>query len=240
MTDARFYVAAATLALLGWAGSAHAQPHTIAIIGTGNVGSALGERFGALGHRIVYGSRSPADAEVAALAARSGTGARAVLPAEAVRDADLVVLALPGGVVEEVVRSLGDLGGRIVIDPTNPYRAADDGYRDFAFDGSNAERIQTLAPEARVVKAFNTLNYTVMRDPAAAGGPVTIPLVGDDAEAKRTVAALARAIGLEAIDVGPLRHARVVEGFHLLRYNAGRTEGRFNYHLRLEPSAAQE
>jgi lactate dehydrogenase-like 2-hydroxyacid dehydrogenase len=76
MRNARLYVAAATLALLGSMAGAHAEQHAIAIIGTGNVGSALGERFGALGHRIVYGSRTPADAEVAALVERSGPGAR--------------------------------------------------------------------------------------------------------------------------------------------------------------------
>ena len=217
----------------GW--GARAQAETIAMIGTGNVGSALGQRFAELGHRIVYGSREPERDDVRALVARTGAGASAATPSVAARGADIVVLALPWEVVEAVTRDLGSLAGVVVIDPTNPRTTAADGLRDYAFAGSNAERVQAAAPDAFVVKAFSTLGVETMLDPASAGGPVTVPLVGDDARAKRAVAGLIRGIGLEPLDVGPLRYARIIEGLHYLRYNAGEIGGsRINYHLRLE------
>jgi hypothetical protein len=218
----RYPILLMTALAAGGAGlAARAGADTIAIIGTGNVGSALGPRFAELGHEIVYGSRDPGAADVAALVAATGEGASATTQAEAAQAADIVVLAVPWDVVEPLTRSLGDLAGRVIIDPTNPRRIAEDGLRDYAFDGSNAERIQALAPGAFVVKAFSTLGAETMADPAAAGGPVSVPIAGDDAAAKRVVAELVVGIGLEPVDVGPLRYAHVIEGLHYLRYNAG-------------------
>jgi NADPH-dependent F420 reductase len=215
---------------LSFGSAAHAE--TIALIGTGNVGAALGRRFAGEGHTVLYGSRSPAEAGVTDLVRVTGQGAVAVMPAEAAARARVVVLAVPWDVVEDVVRSLGPLDGKIVVDPTNPRTTAPDGLRDYAFPDSNAERIQRLAPGAAVVKAFNTLGAETMLEPQSAGGPVTIPVGGDDREAKALVVDLAREIGLEAIDVGPLRHARIVEGLHYLRSNA--VGGRVNFHFRPE------
>jgi predicted dinucleotide-binding enzyme len=142
------------------------------------------------------------------------------------------VLAVPSDVVETLTPELGDLTGRIVIDPTNPRIIADDGLRDFPFHDSMAERIQTLAPGAFVVKAFSTLGSYTMLDPALAEGPVSIPIAGDDAEAKRVVAELTSGIGLVPIDVGPLRYAHVIEGLHYLRTNAGEFgEARINFYM---------
>jgi predicted dinucleotide-binding enzyme len=85
-----------------------------------------------------------------------------------------------------------------------------------------------------VVKAFSTLGAETMLDPRLAEGPVTIPIVGDDRAAKEVVATLAREIGLEAVDVGPLRHARIIEGLHYLRANA--LGGRVNFHFPRDPA----
>lgn len=215
----------------GWAGG-QALADTIAIIGTGNVGGALGQRFAELGHTIVYGSRTPQRADVQALVARTGSNASATTQREAAEQAEIVVLAVPSDIVEALTPQLGDLTGRIVIDPTNPRSIADDGLRDFAFHDSNAERIQELAPGAFVVKAFSTLGFYTMLDPEVAGGPVSIPIAGDNPNAKRIVAELTSGIGLHPVDVGPLRYAHVIEGLHYLRYNAGQFgEARINFYL---------
>ena len=210
-------------------GSVSANAETVALIGTGNVGAALGRRFAEHGHAIFYGSRDAAAADVRELVAATGHGAMAVTPADAAARADIVVLAVPWSAAQDVVRSLGDLRGKILVDPTNPRVMAADGFADYPIDDSNAERIARLAPGAHVVKAFNTLGAETMLDPNLANGPVTVPIVGDDRAAKARVAALAREIGLEAVDVGPLRHARIVEGLHFLRANA--LGGRINYHF---------
>jgi hypothetical protein len=228
-TRIRSYLAAAAVAAGGGLGSVEASAETIALIGTGNVGAALGQRFAEHGHTIVYGSRNPTAADVRELVAATGHDAVAVMPADAAARADIVVLAVPWSAVEDVVRGLGDLRGKILVDPTNPRVMASDGFADYPIPDSNAEQIARLAPGAQVVKAFSTLGFETMLDPKVANGPVTVPIVGDDRAAKARVAALAREIGLEAIDVGPLRHARILEGLHYLRANA--LGGRINYHF---------
>lgn len=209
-----------------------ANADTIAIIGTGDVARALGPSFAAQGHTIIYGSRDPQRDSVRGLVAETGNGASATEPAIAVVDADMIVLAVPGLLVGEITRNLGDLAGKIIIDPTNPLEFEPLSLRHE--DGlSNAELIQSIAPDAHVVKAFNTLNWRVMVDPASAGGPVSIPLVGDDTDAMLRVAAIVRSMGLDPIDVGGLGNARWVEGLSvLLLNNMIRQTEPFNFYLR--------
>jgi predicted dinucleotide-binding enzyme len=210
---------------------------TIAVIGTGSVGGALGPEFAAQGHEIVYGSRDPGRDKVRELVERTGHGARAATPAEAAASSDIVLLAVPGMLVEEITLGLGDLAGKIVIDPTNPLVHRDDGMMDLGVETSNSEIIQAAAPEAYVVKAFNTLNWRTMVDPGTSGGPVSIPLAGDNVEAKATVAQLVEGLGLEPIDVGPLRHAGYIEGMLVLWINNRFVRGQpFDYYLRPQSS----
>jgi predicted dinucleotide-binding enzyme len=213
-----------------------AAAETIAVIGTGNVGSTLGPEFGALGHTIVYGSREPEREDVRALVARTAGNASATTPAEAAAGADAVVLAVPGTAAVEVTRSLGDLSGKIIIDPTNRV-GRDNGVmvHDVPGKGSNAALIQAAAPDAQVVKAFNTLNVAQMADPETAGGPITILLAGDDADAKAFVAELVEGMGLDAVDVGPLIYANTLEEMLILWANSLGTEHSFNYYLRPMP-----
>ncbi len=221
------------LALSAWMISLPAFAASIAIIGTGDVAGALGPEFAAQGHTIVYGSRNPDRDSVQRLVARTGANASATTPADSVRTADIVVLAVPGMLVAEITRGLGDLSGKIIIDPTNPLRRGPDGF-EHGVATSNAEIIQAAAPGARVVKAFNTLNWRTMVDPQSSGGPVSIPLVGDDAAAKRAVAELVAGMGLDPIDVGPLKYARWVEGMLILWINnryGGERRG-FDFYLR--------
>ena len=215
--------------------SVGAAAETVALIGTGNVGAALGRRLAEQGHMVVYGSRNPSASDVAALVRETGHGAVALPPAEAAARSRVVVLAVPWAAAEEVVRGLGNLSGKIVVDPTNPRVMATDGFADYpSLPDSNAERIARLASGAHVVKAFSTLGAETMFDPSVAENPVTVPVVGDDRAAKEVVAGLARQIGLEAVDVGPLRHARIIEGLHYLRANA--LGGRINFHFPHDPA----
>jgi 8-hydroxy-5-deazaflavin:NADPH oxidoreductase len=227
-----------SLPLLAGVGAA-ASAAKIAVIGSGNVANALGPGFAAQGHTIVYGSRNPGEQKVKDLIAKTGHGATAATPQEAVKGADIVVLAVPGTAAEQVTKSLGDLSGKIILDPTNRVdRNTSDGYANYGLastTGSNAELVQAAAPKARVVKAFNTLNVGQMVDPASSGGPVSIPIVGDDPQARAVVAELVKGMHLEPVDLGPLRYARVLEEMLVIWANA-RTHGApYNYYLRPMP-----
>ena len=206
---------------------------TIAIIGTGSVAAALGPEFAAQGHTIVYGSRSPDREDVLQLVANTSDDASATSPADAVVDASIVVLAVPGLMVEEITIGLGDLSGKIIVDPTNPLADGENGLVH-AVDTSNGEIIQAAAPGAHVVKAFNTLNWRTMIDPDSSGGPVSIPLAGNSSDAKAKVAELIEAMGLEAIDVGPIENSHWVEGMLILWINNrfGSDRPSFDIHLR--------
>lgn len=206
---------------------------TIAIIGTGDVAAALGPEFAAQGHTIVYGSRDPAKERTAALVAKTAHNASATTPAQAVKDADIVVLAIPGMMVEEITRSLGDLSGKIIIDPTNPLTESEKGFIH-SVATSNTEIIQAAAPNAFVVKAFNTLGWRTMVEPEESGGAVSIPLVGNDEDAKAAVAKLVVGMGLEPIDLGGAENARWLEGMLILWINNrfGSNREAFDFHLR--------
>jgi predicted dinucleotide-binding enzyme len=208
---------------------------TIAVIGTGNVGSALGPEFAAQGHTIVYGSREPNRDDVQALVRRTQGNASAKTPQDAVVGADMVVLAVPGNVAVAVTEGLGDLAGKVIIDPTNVV-TRENGHMMHGIPGkgSNAALIQAAAPDAFVVKAFNTLNWQQMVEPETAGGPITIMLAGDNTQAKETVARLARGMDLDAVDVGGLEQAHVLEEM-LVMWAGALGSHPFNYYLRPMP-----
>jgi len=204
---------------------------TIAVIGTGEVARALGPEFAAQGHDIVYGSRNPDSQKAKDIVAMTPGEAKARLPKESVRDASIVVLAVPGEMVEEITRGLGDLSGKIIIDPTNALIGDWETELSIGVSTSNGRIIQDAAPDAFVVKAFSTLNWRQMVEP---GGEISIPLAGDSDAAKAKVSKLVSAMDLNPIDLGNIDNARWIEGMTILLLN-NRISGRphFEYHLRV-------
>ena len=197
---------------------------TIAIIGTGRVGTALGTAFASAGHRIAYGSRQPRRNDVRELAEATGPHAFAATPAEAVAEAGAVVLATPWEATEEVVRQL-DLAGKLVLDTTNPLAFPD---LTPLVETSGGELVQAWAPKAHVVKAFCMVGADVMADPSFKGRVRPALLVaGDVPRAKRAAIELADAIGFEGLDAGGIERSRHLEHvaalwIHLAGSGAGR------------------
>lgn len=212
------------------------RTETIAIIGTGNVGSTLGKIWAAAGHTVIYGSRTPNASRVRNLVIETGHGSTATSQADAAQQGEIVLIPIPPTAIPDVLDALGDLTGKIVIDPTN-YWSFDDNFAISPIDprDSLAEDVQALATGANVVKAFNTLNYQVMEDPSLSGGPVTVPIAGNDTVAKERVARLVEDVGLEPLDVGPLQAAEFLE--EMLRLAIGfreiNPEIAFDYYLRV-------
>ena len=202
-------------ALILIAGAVHAE--TVAVIGTGNVGKALGTEFAGLGHTVVYGSRKPESEKTQELVDRT-RNAKAALPADAAAQADVVILATPGMVTEAIVKTLGDLSGKIIIDVTNPLIfEGNPPTVTYGTDRSLGEIVQEAHPGAFVVKAFNTINWRLMIDPPTPA-PV-IPLAGDDANAKKQVAEWVHAMGIDTVDVGGIYHARATEYMIVMMLN---------------------
>lgn len=180
----------------------------IAIIGTGSVGSGLAAAFVDAGHHVHLAGRTSAQATTAAAA----TGAEAAAnPASAAALADVIILAVPFGSVAELAGDIAPVvNGKVIIDVTNP--AKDDWSGPLFFGtGSGAEQIATWLPEARVIKAFNTLFAGNIANPSHDGLALDGFVAGDDAAAKATVLELVAAIGLNPVDVGQLSAARLLE-----------------------------
>lgn len=162
----------------------------IGIVGTGSVGRALGGGFARAGHAVRYGTRRPDDSGVSEVVGAI-EGAEAG-PVEWAAEAHLLVLAVPADAVAGVLEGL-DYDG-ILVDPTNRY--PDPG------EESQYALVSRLAPDARVVKAFNTVGAEVLADPAMDVAPATMLVAGDDVGAKETVLGLAADLGFDPLDAG--------------------------------------
>jgi 8-hydroxy-5-deazaflavin:NADPH oxidoreductase len=191
----------------------------IAVLGTGSVGQALATGLERIGEDVVLGTRDPSVGAAAQWAERA-RGSAATF-AEAAERAELVVLALNGGATLEVVRGLGRAAdGKVVLDATNPLDfSAGFPPRLFTAPGTSlAEQVQEAIPGARVVKALNTVHAAVMVDPGRIPGDHTLPLAGDDGDAKARVRDLLGALGWPdgaLLDLGGLAAARAMEAYVL-------------------------
>ena len=179
----------------------------VAIIGAGNVGKALGTSMTRAGHEVTISASTPESAEAAARVIGASPADSA---ADAVKDASIIILAIPYQAGGSVAAEIADrVSGRTIIDVTNPIRPD---FSGLATDTSAAEELQIQLPDAHVVKAFNTLFASLQADPSAASAPIDGYVAGDDADAKREVMSLLESIGLKPLDVGPLSSSRYLEG----------------------------
>ena len=181
---------------------------TIAILGAGNVGTALAGVWAGGANEISFGVRDP-NSERARAAASAVPEASVALMADAAAGADIVVLAVPYGSVGEVVAAAGNLDGKIVIDATNAVDWTEGPV--VASPTSAGEEVQAMIPQASVVKAFNTLGYEHFADPVFSGLQADMYLCGDDAAARAAVAELVTEAGFQVVDLGPMRNARISE-----------------------------
>lgn len=173
----------------------------VGILGTGEVGKALGRGFASRGCAVKIGGREQKGEHVTF--------------AEAARHGELIVLATRWDGTENAIK-LADpknLAGKIVIDATNPLKhvngqpvGLERGHTD-----SGGEQVQRWLPQAKVVKAFNIVGNALMVDPKLPGGPPTMFIGGNDEGAKREVTELLTDFGWETIDCGGIEAARQLE-----------------------------
>ena len=180
----------------------------IGVFGRGHVGAALGHAFASAGHEVRHGVRNPAE----------GEGPGLMTLAEVGRWGEVLVLGVPYGAVHEVLNAAGDLDGKIIIDPTNAPKPTTD-------ERSSSQIIAGFVPTARVVRAFNTVPAEVMVNPRFEQGSASTFVCADDDLARTTVVGLARDIGFDAVDAGPLKSAcsidRLLAVWRVLAFDAG-------------------
>lgn len=188
----------------------------IAIIGAGNVGSAIARGLQGKAHDVQLGVRDPAGA--AALA--KALGANVATPRDAALWAEVVVLALPWAVAEMAVSALGDLTGKIVIDCMNPLGRTDTGMGLLlGHDTSGGEVVQRWLPGARVVKTLNQVGAEVMADTSGFTHPPVMFMAAEDDVAKAQVATLLADLGFQALDAGGIAMARLLEPMAMVWIN---------------------
>lgn len=165
----------------------------IGIIGKGNVGTAIGSGLQRAGYKVKYGHRDPVDSVPAA----ADWG-------------DLIVLAVPYGSVRSAIREIGTRAdGKVLVDVTNPLTG--DMELATGFSTSNAEEVQKLLPNARIVKAFNTVFAQNQSTGSVLGQQLTAFIAGNNREAKDTVIRLTKEMGYDPVDAGDLKSARYLE-----------------------------
>jgi 8-hydroxy-5-deazaflavin:NADPH oxidoreductase len=195
----------------------------IGVIGAGNVGQALTKASVRAGHSVAISSAIESEAETVASEVGEGVTA-AKSNSDAVAGAEIVILAVPYDVVNTIIGELGsELAGKVIIDVTNRFAA------EQLNAPSNAELIQTMiqetAPNAWVVKAFNTIFASHQADPVIDGLQLDGFVAGEDGAAKELVLELVGSMGFRPIDAGPLAMARALEGMGTLNISLNAANG---------------
>jgi predicted dinucleotide-binding enzyme len=181
---------------------------TVAIIGSGKMGGGFARLLASKGIDVVVGHKTPAKAE--ALANEIGVGAKGGSVKDAVRQADVIILAVRYEAAADALAAAGDLTNKIVVDISNPITADFKGLT-IGHSTSAAEEIQKLAPSAKVVKAFNTIFAELLPAESRAGRKVQVFIAGDDETAKAKVSDLVMAAEFEPVDSGVLSNSRYLE-----------------------------
>lgn len=182
----------------------------IGIIGAGNMGSGLGKIWAENGHKLMF-SYSRDTSKLEKIAQSIGNNATVGTPTEAVQFADVIVLSVPYGAVEDALKAAGSLEGKILFSIVNALLPDMSGMA-VGTTTSAAEEIAKLAPGARVVEALPVF-AEVLNSPSRRFGEqqATVFYTGDDESAKQVVADLLREIDVEPIDAGALKNSRYVE-----------------------------
>jgi 8-hydroxy-5-deazaflavin:NADPH oxidoreductase len=187
----------------------------IGILGTGDVGKAIGKGFITLGHEVKMGAREAGNPKAEAWAKEMGNKASAGSFADAAAFGEVVVLATLGSVTQSVLEQAGPerLEGKVVIDTTNPLDYAKGRPPGLLYgpNDSGGERVQRQIPGARVVKAFNIVGNSLMFRPELPGGPPDMLIAGNDAAAKKKTAEILKDFGWPTVDLGGIEASRYLE-----------------------------
>lgn len=209
----------------------------IGILGTGDVGVALGNGFIALGHDVKMGSRKAGGDKAKAWVAKAGKKASEGTFEDAAKFGEIIVLATLGTAAEAVLAQSGtkNLEGKLLWDTTNPLDFSGGMPPKLAIAGydSLGEHVQKAVPAAKVVKVFNTVGNALMFKPELAGGPPTMFIAGNDEAAKGKTTQLLKDFGWETVDIGGIESSRYLEAMCLTWVLHGLKSGSWTHAFKL-------
>ena len=193
----------------------------VGIIGSGIVGQVLAKAFKTEGYEVILGTRNISKAEIIQFK-NENAGITIGSFEETAKFGELIVVATHGAATTDVIKlaGLNNFSDKVVIDATNPIadKPPVNGVLQF-FTGPNEslmEKIQHLIPEAKLVKAFNSVGNSLMYKPKLAGGTPTMFICGNNNDAKKTVTAILDSFGWETEDMGKIEAARAIEPLCIL------------------------
>lgn len=206
----------------------------VGILGTGDVGRALGKAFVTLGNEVKLGGRDAKNEKAAAWVKEMGSLASSGTFADVAAFGDLLVLATHGDAYESVLTAAGvqRFKGKVVIDTTNPldFSKGRPPSLTVGHTDSGGEQVQRFLPEARVVKAFNIVGNTNMFRPSFADGPPDMLICGNDKAAKEEVTKVLHDFGWPSvIDIGPIEGSRHLESLCITWVLCGAALGTWNH-----------
>ena len=210
----------------------------IGIIGSGIVGRILSTAFLKEGHKVMMGTRNVSKEEVMKWKKENPTGLVGSFQ-ETAQFGEIIVLGISGLVTEDAINLAGKehFSHKVIIDTTNPIAAVppENGVLKFftTLEESLMERIQKLIPEAKVVKAFNSVGNAAMYKPDFAGIKPTMFICGNDEDAKKTVTDILTSFGWETEDMGAVEAARAIEPLCILWCIPGFIHHRWNHAFKL-------
>ena len=214
------------------------------VLGTGMVGQAIATKLVDLGHEVTMGSREKGNEKAVAWAEKSGPSAREGSFADAATSGQVVVNATAGVASLAALESAGadNLAGKVLIDIANPLDFSGGMPPKLAVCNTDslAEQLQRAFPDARVVKALNTVNADVMVNPGLVPGDHNTFVAGDDVSAKQEVIELLESFGWpreNVLDLGGIDAARAMEMYLPLWLRLWGATGNLHFNVRVAVAA---
>jgi predicted dinucleotide-binding enzyme len=210
----------------------------VGVLGSGEVGRRLAAGFRSRGHDVMIGSRDPNKPALREWLSGDGAGVAGGTFAQAAAHGELLVLAVLGDAAEAAIADAGpeNFSGKVVVDAMNPLDFSAGFPPKLAISGEDSlgERVQRALPDAKVVKAFNTIGNPYFVDPVFSEGQPTMLIAGNDDDAKRTVCDALIDFGWpDPIDIGSIEGSRELEAICIVWVKIGGARGSWDHGFKL-------